>query len=126
MEDNVRTRDEVVRELERTVEGLREEVQRMNLALESSEVGTWSLDVLEGICTWDDHCPVLFGLPPGSFRDGYQHWLDLVHPDDRPRVQDECTRCLEDITNYDTEYRVIWPDGSVHAIASRSTMGIPS
>jgi septal ring factor EnvC (AmiA/AmiB activator) len=54
-------------ELEQTLVGLRKNVERLNLALKSSQTGTWSLDVQEGICTWDDHCPPLFGLPPGSF-----------------------------------------------------------
>ena len=107
-------------ELERTKEALRGEINSLKIALESAEAGTWSVDVLEGARTWNDHCPQLFGLPRGTFRESYQDWLDRVHPDDRGRVQREYTQSLEELTDYQTEYRVIWPDGSVHAIASKS------
>ena len=107
-------------ELEQTVAGLRETVERLNLALKSSQTGTWSWNLLTGTVIWDDYIHPLCGLKPGTFLESHQHFLDLLHPDDRQRVECEVARCLEEIAGYDTEYRVIWPDGSVHVIASQS------
>lgn len=107
-------------ELRDTAEAMREEARRLRIALESAEAGTWSMDLVEGTRIWDDHCPELFGLPSGTFRESFHDWLYRVHPDDRDRVRSECVQSLEEIVDYDTEYRVIWPDGSVHALASKS------
>ena len=41
------------------------------------------------------------------------------HPDDRPWLEERLRRSLTERTSYPIEYRVIWPDGSLHWVASR-------
>jgi PAS domain S-box-containing protein len=43
-----------------------------------------------------------------------------LHPDDQPRVQHEISRCIVTCEDYKQEYRVVWPDGTVHWIEGRA------
>ncbi len=93
--------------------------ERLNLALKSSGVGTWSWNVVKNEIIWDDYLHPLFGLAPGTFPGKYEAFQQTLHPDDRERVSQEVANAVEHDAPYDTEYKVMWPNGSVHAIASR-------
>jgi PAS domain S-box-containing protein len=40
----------------------------------------------------------------------------MVHTEDRPRVAETIEACLAVKKGYDVEYRIAWPDGSIHWI----------
>ena len=97
------------------------ERERLNLALSSAEMGTWDWDVSSGVMWWDERMHALFGLAPGTFKGGYEHFLALIHGEDRERIRDEFARAIAARTAVDTEFRVAWPPGgSEHAIRMRS------
>lgn len=101
-------------------QALRDSEERSNLALKSSGVGTWSWDVVQNSIFWDDFIHPLFGLEPGTFPGSYEDFLRMLHSDDRDRVTQEVTRSVEDDAPYDTEYKVVWPNGSLHVLGSRA------
>jgi PAS domain S-box-containing protein len=98
---------------------LRESKERLDLALQSAGVGTWTWDVGANALIWDDFLHPLFGLLPKTFPGRYEDFLALVHPDDRERVVREGAKAVENDAPYDTEYRVVWPDRSERVLASR-------
>lgn len=103
----------------RVEEALSESKERLSLALASSGVGTWSWSVVDNAATWDDFIHPLFGLKPKTFSGRYEDFLALIHPDDRARISQEVADSVEHDALYDTEYRVVWPDGTEHWLASR-------
>ncbi len=100
-------------------QALRKADERLNLALRSSGVGTWDRHIAEDRIVWDDYMPPLFGLEPGEFDGTQDGLLALIHPDDRQRAADEITVALREDIEYESEYRVVWPDKSVHVLTSR-------
>ncbi len=92
---------------------------RLNLALKSSGVGTWSWDLVQNSILWDDYIHPLFGLMPGTFGGTYEAFESIVAPEERERVQREVAQAVEQNTEYDTEFRVVWPDGSPHVLGAR-------
>jgi PAS domain S-box-containing protein len=88
------------------------------LALEAARVGMWEWDLLQDQSIWTDTWKAVFGLPPDADMN-YASFLMLVHPDDRERVEQSISTSLLDGTAYNTEHRVIWPDGSLHWVAAR-------
>jgi signal transduction histidine kinase/CheY-like chemotaxis protein len=98
---------------------LRESKDRLDLALRSAAVGTWTWEVGTNALIWDDFLPPLFGLPSGTQPKGYGDFLAVVHPDDRSRLKREGRDAIDHGAPYDTEYRVVWPDGSDRVLASR-------
>lgn len=100
-------------------EALKESEERLSLALKSSGVGTWSWDLSTNTIIWDDYLHPLYGLEPGTFSGRSQDFHALLHPDDLSRVSREVAGAVEGSAAYDTEYRVVWPDGTVRCLSSR-------
>jgi PAS domain S-box-containing protein len=69
--------------------------------------------------TWDDYVHPLFGLAPKTFLGGFDSLVQLAHQDDREHLKQAVVATLERDEPYDTEYRVVWPDGTVRVLASR-------
>lgn len=90
--------------------------ERLDLATRSAQIGIWDWDIQQNELIWDDQMYALYGLKPGAFSGAYEAWLQGVHPDDRDLSNDVSNRALRGETTYDTEFRVLWPDGSVHWI----------
>ena len=61
----------------------------------------------------------MYGLPPGGFAKTEAAWESLVHPDDRAEAIRRVEEALESGAPTEAEWRVVWPDGSVHWIAGR-------
>ena len=93
--------------------------ERLNLALQSARVGTWNWDVVNDVITWDDHIPLLFGHTTDTLPKSFQGFREVVHPHDRDAVADAVQRSINEGIPYDKDYRVVWPDGSIHSIAAR-------
>jgi len=61
----------------------------------------------------------IYGLPPGSFGGTKAAFENLIHPDDLARVKELNESALKSGKPTTGEWRVVWPDGSVHWIAGR-------
>src|SRR3989441_6966215 len=81
--------------------------------------GSWSLDVSSGTVTNTPEIWRAFGLKPGEDCSHPDFWFNRIHPEDRKRVRDLFERCLVEKTDYEAEYRILLPDGTIkyqHAI----------
>lgn len=108
-----------VTEINHMHEVMRERGERLSLALESAEVGTWSWDVKKDKMVWDEHIHALFGITPGSFPGFYQSLLNFIHPEDRNRVDEQIKEIFTAGDEYQDQFRVVHSDGSIHYIASK-------
>lgn len=95
------------------------ERERLAMALELADLGTWELDPATGAMRWCERCRAVFGVPPGAPA-GYDDFLARIHPGDRDGVAAANARALETAGphEYDTEYRVVRPDGTVRWVAA--------
>jgi len=98
---------------------LRESEEKRRLALEAARIGTWDWNLLSGRLTWDHSLHGLFGLNHGEFNGTHEQFLLLIHKDDRKTVSDSLSQALNEKTELTLEYRVVWPDDSVHVLVSR-------
>ena len=62
---------------------------------------------------------LLLGLEKGSFAGTYKAFFACIHPDDQASIARAVAFALENKIEYQYEFRVILPDGSLHWIASR-------
>ncbi|MGC1905731.1 MAG: PAS domain S-box protein [Candidatus Acidiferrum sp.] len=99
---------------------LRASEERLRLAQQAARIGTFERDVRTGIVTWSAELDLLYGLSPGAF-DGTTtaFFVNLVHPDDRAQVIELLEGALKTGRPARAEWRVVWPDGSIHWIAGR-------
>ena len=93
--------------------------QRLRLALEASRTGSWEWDTRTDRMNWDNLLHKLFGLEPGIFKGTYEHFQELIHPEDRDFVNRSIQQSLEQKQDIAIDFRVIWPDQSVHHLISR-------
>jgi PAS domain S-box-containing protein len=93
---------------------LREKEERLRAALNASKTGTFRWDIRTNSLDWDESLDGLFGLPTGQTVRSLKNFIACVHPNDQQGVIDRCQKCASEGADFDMEFRVIWPDGSVH------------
>ncbi len=98
-------------------QNLVESEARIRTALEGSGVGSWTWDFVRGTATWDRPMHLLFGLTPGRFRGVPSDFLDRVMPEDRGRLAAAVAAVRENGGRVDEEFRVKWPDRSLHVLS---------
>jgi PAS domain S-box-containing protein len=103
----------------RAEEALRESEARLRLAQQVASIGTFDWNIQTGINAWTQELEAMYGLRPGDFPGRQSDWENLIHPDDRAGAFKRVKQSFESRTPAEGEWRVIWPDGSVHWLAGR-------
>jgi diguanylate cyclase (GGDEF)-like protein len=111
-----------LRELKSREAELRRLSRRLGVALESSQVGVFELDLETRELLWDDRVNALYGLPQDGGPRGYENWRDALHPDDLRRAEEEYRLGCEVTGTYHSEYRIITPAGIVRNIRAIGTV----
>ncbi|HEV7317823.1 MAG TPA: EAL domain-containing protein [Ensifer sp.] len=109
-----------IRALRHSKAQLQELSHRLKIALDSSQIGIWELDIASRKLLWDDRTKALYGHA-GSARQAYDDWKETLHPDDLDRAEQEFAEALESGLAYNSDFRIRLPDGSarhVRAIGS--------
>lgn len=112
-------------------DALQHSQDRLALAARAGKVGIWEYDLAEERLVWDEQMCRLYGLAPEQFGGAYDVWRNGLHPEDRERAEAAVQRAIRGEGDFDTEFRVVWPDGSVHHIrgfglVQRDAAGRPS
>lgn len=79
--------------------------ERIRLAVESADMGTWEMNMKDGVIIWDQRCQELFGLQHAQV--SYEDFLKTLHPDDRPGTDEIIRKVTTGVNDgkYNTEYR---------------------
>jgi PAS domain S-box-containing protein len=92
--------------------------ERLAFAVEGAGIGTWHWDLLTDQVVWSNTCKTLFGLPANT-QAVPNIDQERVHPDDRERSKSAIALALKNKKAYEIEYRVLWPDDSVHWLLAK-------
>lgn len=111
-------------------EDLKQVSTRLKLAARAGGVGVWDYDPVGNNLVWDAQMFSLYGLEEKDFSGAYDAWQKGLHPDDRKRGDTEIRLAIEGEKEFDTEFRVVWPDGTIRniralAIVQRDDAGKP-
>jgi PAS domain S-box-containing protein len=98
---------------------LREGEERLRLAFAAARMGSWDWNILTGSITWSDNMEAMFGYAPREFDGSYAMFVSRLHPEDRDRVLEEIDRAVKTGADYDIEFRVVFPDGTVRWAQSK-------
>ncbi len=96
------TRD--ITEQKRAEDATRQTAQRLSLALDAAEAGTWKWDLRTNENFWSDKLWALYGLVPHSVEPSYEAWRQVIHPDDR----EETERAVQEAASKGAELNVEW------------------
>ncbi|MBR8831665.1 MAG: Adaptive-response sensory-kinase SasA [Chroococcopsis gigantea SAG 12.99] len=111
LEDRVRQRTE---ELESTYKELKNYTERLNLAMDGVRMGLWDWDINTGAVYWTKEHEIILGYEVGKSAQTYNEWRERVHPEDIAEAEAKIRSALELRQDFRLQYRVIWPDGSIH------------
>jgi len=103
----------------RAEQALRESEERLRIGQQAARWGVFDYDYITGRNYWSPEIEALYGLAPGEFEGTYEGWHRRLHPEDRERVEAEMDHALE-TGEYSQDFRVVWPDGSVHWLFARA------
>lgn len=109
---------------------LAQTLDTLELAKAAGRIGIWKYHVKEDRAEWDLVNRRLHGLPKDISFGRAEVWERTLHPDDLSRVLKRFDEALRGIHVFDTQYRVIWPNGEVRhlrgsAIIQRDQAGDP-
>jgi PAS domain S-box-containing protein len=107
-----------VNERRRADEALRTSEERLRLAADAAQLGIWDWELKTGRSNWNPKLHELLGLTWGMVVPSCETFLELVHREDRPAVEQAVQRCLRDGTLYSVEFRALRPDGSQRWLVS--------
>jgi PAS domain S-box-containing protein len=103
---------------EQAEDALRRSEERLRLALEAAHMGVWEVNLTTGEQIWSTESEQLFGFAPGTFDGTQAAFLSRLHPEDQDRLADMIEQATQ-TGHFETEYRVVHPDKSLHWIAAR-------
>lgn len=92
--------------------------ERYQLAQRAASIGSWDWDITTGEIHWSEMISPMFGYKSGGFGGTYEAFLQSVHPDDVPKVQNAVDEALRG-AEYDIEHRIVWPNGEEHWVSEK-------
>ena len=95
---------------------------RLSLAARAGGVGVWDLDLVEDFLLWDDQMFSLYGVDRMYVGQANETRIAGIHPDDALAVDHQIEQAIKGEKEFDTEFRVIWPDKSIHNIRALATV----
>jgi diguanylate cyclase (GGDEF)-like protein/PAS domain S-box-containing protein len=112
---------DITERVERT-EALRAAQERVTLATESAQIGIWEWNLITGEKIWSPLMFQLYGMPPGEVPATVAAWRARLHAEDRDRATQALVDAIAGRRPYDTEFRVLWDDGSMHYLRGAGTV----
>jgi PAS domain S-box-containing protein len=100
-------------------DALRASEARMRLAQQVSQIGTFEWNIQTGVNVWTPELEAMYGLATGTFTGTQSAWENLIHTEDRARALELVKQAFETGAPIEGEWRVVWPDGSLHWLTGR-------
>jgi PAS domain S-box-containing protein len=93
--------------------------EQLRLAQRVARIGTFDWNVVTGVNTWTPELEQMHGLSVGGFARTEAAWEQLLLPEDRAGAIRRVEEAFATGEPASAEWRVRWPDGSIHWIGAR-------
>jgi len=110
-----------VTELVNNDAALRESEERMRMTAEAVNLGIWEWDLSKDEIWATNARRALLGWP-ASGKITLEHFISSLHPDDRDRIRQAIDDAIHKGQGFDSEYRLVLPDGIVRWMATRGSV----
>ena len=103
------------------LESLQANQELLDLAQKSARAMAFDWYIQKEINYWSPEQEALYGLAPGTFDGTFQSWKSMVYSPDWPTVVEAVTHAQQ-TGEVATEFRAVWPDGSLHWLSTIGRM----
>ena len=100
---------------------LRESEERMRLAVDAANLRIWEWDLGNNEVWATNARRSLLGWP-ASGKVTFDDFISQVHPEDRDRIRETIDTAIHEGKDFDSEYRLVLPDGIVRWMATRGSV----
>lgn len=94
----------------------KEITERLTAATLGANFGIFNFDIVENRLEWDESMYHIYGVKKEDFTGEYEAWRSGLHPDDIERCDKEVALAISGDKNFDSEFRIIWPNGEIRHI----------
>ncbi|HSU88737.1 MAG TPA: sigma 54-interacting transcriptional regulator [Terriglobia bacterium] len=78
-----------------------------------SHTGSWARNVSSGEVFWSQETFRIYGFDSEKTKPSYPTFLERIHPDDRPLVEQTVDSAVHERTDWELAYRIVLPDLSI-------------
>jgi PAS domain S-box-containing protein len=103
---------------------VRRNQEELNHAQKLAGIGSWSYLIDDGKLTWSDQVFEIFGIARDEFGGRLVDFISRVHPDDRFMMLARQNEILARGGNFENEYRIVRPDGTVRIVHERGELTV--
>jgi PAS domain S-box-containing protein len=107
-----------ITERKRAEEELRRSEAYLAQGQRISQTGSWGWHVATGSLYWSEEHHRIFGYDPQTTTPSYSLFLERIHPEDRFSLEETVNRAVRDKSDFESDYRIVLPDGSVKFLRS--------
>ncbi|GEM49384.1 EAL domain-containing protein [Deinococcus cellulosilyticus] len=112
-----------ITQLKNTEQELERLTERIQLATRTVGIGVWEWNIEQNRMLWDQHMLDIYGLTQEQFEENsLTAWDRRLHPEDAARVLQEVDWALNDVKPFETEYRIVRPDGTQRVVRSSASV----
>ena len=88
-------------------------------AEELAHIGSWQWDAASGDITWSDELYRIYGLRPGKKALDYGSFMQLIHPEDRDKINKLIDEAYRSKRPFGFEHRIILPDKKIRTLGGQ-------
>jgi PAS domain S-box-containing protein len=100
-------------------QSLRVTEERLNLAQQASQVGSFDYNLATGIHTWSSELYTMYGIAPNEFGNTQAAWERYLHPEDREGMIRAVEQSRTSGGAEEREFRIVRPNGEIRWVVGR-------
>lgn len=101
-------------------EALRNSHRQLMEAQKIGHIGSWEMDINTREMSFSDEFYNIMSLEPTEFGNDYPAMLNIIHPEDRDKVEDSIKNALNEQKSFSNDYRLLRPDGTIRILSSKA------
>ena len=94
--------------------------KRLKEAQKVAKIGDWELDLKEDKFNISDMINEIFNLEADEWDNSYEGFLNMIHPDDREKVNDAYRKSVKNKMVYNISYRILLKDNTIKFVTGIS------
>ena len=106
----------IIRNQSATYKALNKNDKSLRLALEMGKMSTWDWNFTKDIFELSDSFKKIYGISQKTNNGTLKDFLKHIYPADRKKVLTKLKKALQNRTEFEDEFRIVLPDGTVHWI----------